>query len=103
MYTHAHATLRYKASDMFLYIDTDAAYLVTNNSKSRVHGYFYLSNHPTYSTKPPLFNAAIHVECRLLRHIVSSAAESEMREKRSCNEIKVCFDDLLNIIKLRTN
>lgn len=65
------------SSDNCLHIDTDAAYLVAPNSKSRVAGYFYLSNKPSSLQSIPTFNAAIHVECRLLRHIVSSAAESK--------------------------
>ena len=77
MATHPHAKLRYKASQMCLHIDTDAAYLVAPNSKSRVAGYFYLSDNPSTLKSTPTFNAAIHVECRLLRHIVSSAAEAE--------------------------
>ena len=62
---------------MCLHIDTDAAYLVTTNSKSRVAGYFYLSDRPSPHKSTPMLNALIHVECCSLRHIVSSAAESE--------------------------
>ena len=58
---------------MILHIDTDAAYLVAQNAKSRIAGYFYLGN-GTINT--PL-NAAIHVECCLLKHVVASAAEAE--------------------------
>ena len=61
--THPSSTLRFKASDMCLYIDTDAAYLVAPNSKSRVAGYFYLSDHSNNIKYTPTFNAAIHVEC----------------------------------------
>ena len=39
-------------------------------------GYFYLSNHPR-RTQTPSLNGAILVECKTLRHVVSSAAEAE--------------------------
>ena len=44
-HTHPHAKLRYHASDTCLYISTDAAYVVGPKSRSRVSGYFYLSDH----------------------------------------------------------
>ena len=36
--THPNAVLRFKASDMRLHIDTDAAYLVAPGAKSRFAG-----------------------------------------------------------------
>ena len=75
--THPNAYIRYYASDMVLHIDSDAAYLVAPKAKSRVAGYFYLSDHPNI-TSPPQLNGAILVECKTLRHIVSSAAEAEV-------------------------
>ena len=66
---------------MCLHIDSDAAYLVAPGAKSRIAGYYYLSSKykPTTDSlepKPPL-NAPVHVECRLLKHVVSSSAEAE--------------------------
>ena len=79
--THPQATLRFYKSNMQLYIDSDAAYLVAPGAKSRIAGYFYCGNklHQSTSTtitQPPL-NAPIHVECKTLKHVVSSAAEAE--------------------------
>ena len=37
---------------MQLHVDTDAAYLVASNSRTRVAGYFYLSN--AYDIIPPV-------------------------------------------------
>jgi len=71
--TNRNAVLRFKASGMFLHIDTDAAYLVAPNAKSRIAGYYFLGDGTTTS---PL-NAAVHIECCLLKHVVSSAAEAE--------------------------
>ena len=73
LYTHPNAKLRYHKSEMQLHIDSDAAYLVAPKAKSRVAGYCYLS---TKSGQPTL-NAPIHVECALIKHAVSSAAEAE--------------------------
>ena len=44
LFTHPNAKLRYHRSDMQLHVDTDAAYLVAPNSRTRVAGYFHLSN-----------------------------------------------------------
>ena len=44
--TYPNAKIRYKASDMHLWIDSDAAYLVAPNAKSKTVGYFYLSEQP---------------------------------------------------------
>ena len=76
--THPTPTIRFNASDMILHVDTYAAYLVLPGSKSRIAGYFYLSNHPPFSRTPtPCINGAIHVECKTLKHVVASAAEAE--------------------------
>ena len=40
LHTHPDAKTRYHASDMQLYIDSDAAYLVAPKAKSRIAGYF---------------------------------------------------------------
>ena len=81
LYTHPTATLRYHKTDMQLYIDSDAAYLVAPGAKSRIAGYFYCSSTTQNSTpttiKQPLLNSPIHVECKTLKHVVSSAAEAE--------------------------
>ena len=77
--THPQAKIRYKASDMQMYVDSDAAYLVAPKSKSRIGGYFYLSNKYNKQDKkpsPPL-NGPIHIECQVLKHVVTSAAEAE--------------------------
>ena len=77
--THPQAKIRYKASDMQMYVDSDAAYLVAPKSKSRIGGYFYLSNQYNKHDKtpsPPL-NGPIHIEYQVLKHVVTSAAEAE--------------------------
>ena len=59
------------------HIDSDAAYLVAPNARSRIAGYFHLSDHPNI-TKHPTLNGAILVECKTLRHVVSSSAKAEV-------------------------
>ena len=71
--TRPNAKIRFYASDMILHTDSDAAYLVLPNAKSRAAGYYYLSN---LGDNPPL-NGAIWVECRTIPLTPSSAAEAE--------------------------
>ena len=75
--TYPNAYIRYYASDMILNIDSDAAYIVAKKSRSRVAGYYHLSSDPKVTNDPPL-NGAIHIECKTLRHVVSSPAEAEV-------------------------
>ena len=42
--TYPNVYIRYYSSDMVLLVDSDAAYLVMSNAKSRVAGYFQLNN-----------------------------------------------------------
>lgn len=72
--TYPRVKLRFRASDMILNIDSDAAYLVAPGAKSRVAGYFQLN---TSKRSNPYVNAAILVECKTLRHVVASSAEAE--------------------------
>ena len=66
-YMHAHpsAYMRHYASGMVLHMDSDAAYLIAPKARSRVAGYFHLSDHPNI-TKHPKRNGAILVECKIL-------------------------------------
>ena len=75
--TYPSAFVRYYASDMILSIDSDAAYLVMPQARSRIAGYFFLTTAPS-SGPHPIFNGAILVECKTLRHVVASAAEAEV-------------------------
>ena len=63
LYTHPNAKIRYHTSNMQLYIDSDAAYLVAPKANIWIAGYFYLSDHyieGTYNPTPAL-NAPIHI------------------------------------------
>ena len=70
--TYPDVKICFYESDMQLHIDLDAAYLVLPNARSRIAGYFQF---PSIHTD---VNGAILVECKGLKHVVSSAAEAEM-------------------------
>ena len=74
--TYPDAYIRYNASDMILHVDSDAAYLVLPNAKSRIAGFFQLTDHPSDSNPPPT-NGPLLVECKTIKHVVTSAAEAE--------------------------
>ena len=62
----------YRASDMWLYVDSDAAYLVARMARSRVGGFHYLGNRDG-----KLINGSINVLAKLIKNVMSSAAEAE--------------------------
>ena len=59
--THPSATIRFHASDMILYVDPDAAYLIAPGAKIRIAGYYYLRNAAGTMKNPPF-----HVICKIL-------------------------------------
>ena len=62
---------------MMLWVDSDASYLAEPEAKSRIAGFFHLSQHPNITSNPNI-NGPIHVECKSLRHVVTSVAEEEI-------------------------
>ena len=70
--TYPSVTTRYHASDMILHVDSDSAYLVAPGEKSRIAGHYFLSNEAGMMENPPF-----HVICKILCHVVASAAEAE--------------------------
>lgn len=66
---------------MQLIVDSDAAYLVLPNAKSRIAGYYRLGAEYVLGTSPDAPrrtpNAPILIECKTLKHVVASAAEAE--------------------------
>ena len=78
--THPNTIVCFHASDMCLYIDSDASYLSVIKSRSRAGGYYYLSDKAN-STKPPTNhtpNAVLHALCITLCNVMASAAEAEL-------------------------
>ena len=77
--TFPNGTITYTASDMILWVHSDGAYLVEPGAKSRVGGHFFLSDFiKDIQTAAPKLNGPIHNLCKILRNIVSSAAECEI-------------------------
>jgi hypothetical protein len=71
--THPDATIRYHASDMMLHIHSDAPYLSVSNARSSLGGLFFLA--------PPeqdQLNGSILNVPAVIKHVVASAAESEV-------------------------
>ena len=78
--TYPNAKIRFYKSDMVLYVDSDAAYLVLPKARSRIAGHFYFGNKPPpLPTKPHHVstNGPILTVCKAIRHVVSSSAEAE--------------------------
>jgi hypothetical protein len=74
--THPETKIRYHASDMILHIHSDASYLSGNEAKSRAGGFFYMGS--STNTDKKLTNGAILIIRRVLKHVMSSAAEAEI-------------------------
>jgi hypothetical protein len=73
--THPETKIRYHASDMILYIHSDASYLSERESKSRAGCFFYMGS--STNTDKKLTNGAILI-ITVLKHVMSSAAEAEI-------------------------
>ena len=80
--TYSHTTIHYNYSDMVLHVHSDASILCELNAKSGIGGFFFMNDQSSDPTKPstqqPKLNGTLHVECRLLRHIMASATEAEI-------------------------
>jgi hypothetical protein len=61
---------------MILHIHSDTSYLSENEAKSRAGGFFYMGNTTKNDTK--LTNGAILIVSKVLKHVMSSAAEAEI-------------------------
>jgi hypothetical protein len=79
--THPNAKLRYTASQMHLWLHSDASYLNESKARSRNGGFFFLSSKPTLPIKPddpaPPLNAPILVNSKVIDAVMSSVQESE--------------------------
>ena len=70
--THPEAEIIYRASNMILSVDSDAAYQVASKSRSRASGYHYLGDMDGL-----LFNGAIFILAKVIKAVMQSAAEAE--------------------------
>ena len=79
--THPNAALEYIASEMHLWTHTDSSYLNEPKARSRAGGYHFLSDKPklpiTPNSQEPTPNAPVHILCKIINAVMSSAQESE--------------------------
>jgi hypothetical protein len=61
---------------MILHIHSDASYLSENEAKRRDGVFFYMGN--TNKNNKKLTNGAILIVSKVLKHVMSSAAEAEI-------------------------
>jgi hypothetical protein len=74
--THPETKIRYHASDMILHIHSDASYLSENEARIRAGGFFYMGSDA--KTDKKLTNGAILIISKVLKNVMSSAAEAEI-------------------------
>ena len=79
--THPNAEIQYAVSAIHLWIHSDASYLNETKARSRNADYFYLSDEPNFPIKhddpPPMHNAPILVNSKILDVVMSSVQESK--------------------------
>ena len=77
--TYPNAIVHYKANNMFLHADSDAAHVTITEARICYAGHFYMNYWPSPSPiKPnPKRNGPIHMEWETIRNDVSPTAESE--------------------------
>jgi hypothetical protein len=79
--THPNAQICYHASQMHLWLHSDASYLNESKARSRNGNFFFLSDKPKLPIKPedpaPPLNAPILVNSKVIDAVMSSVQESE--------------------------
>jgi hypothetical protein len=73
--THPAAQVTFHASDMILYVHSDAGYNNETKARSRSGGHFYLGNK---HDNRQLHNGAILNPTHILKHVATSAADAEI-------------------------
>jgi hypothetical protein len=76
MATHPDAIIRYYASGIILHIHSNASYLTAPEACSCAGGHFYLSDKP--GNQPAPNNGPVHSLAKIMKNIMSSAAEAEV-------------------------
>jgi hypothetical protein len=103
--THPAATVRHVASDMVLWVESDASHLTAPKARSCAAGCHHLSSRPKNPNKapdpndpPPPSNGAISILCQIMREILSGAAKAELASlfhngKEAC-PIRIILEEL---------
>ena len=71
--SNPEAEILYKASDMILQVDSDAAFLICPEARSRAGGFFFLGNRDNN-----FFNGPIHILAKIIKAVLASASEAEV-------------------------
>ena len=72
-YWNPNAVKLYKASDMILFVNSDASYLTAPGSKVAPGGFFYLGN-----KNESIINSSILYLTTIIKNVMASAAEAEI-------------------------
>jgi hypothetical protein len=80
--THSDATILYHASNMVLYLHSNASYLLASKACSRAGGHFFLSDNPPdpkqAPSQQPSHNGPVHTTCQIMRKVLASAAKAKI-------------------------
>ena len=80
--THPNAKIRYTASDMILYIQSDASYLSKPRARSRAGRHYLLGDERPDMKMPPTnrprLNGPIHSISQIISNVMGSSAEAEI-------------------------
>ena len=75
--SHTDASIEYRASDMILWMASDASYLSESNTRSRAGALFFLGPHPQHPGQPPNkqppLNGIIYALAKIIDTVMSSA------------------------------
>ena len=98
--THPEATIRYNASGMVLWTDSDASYLSESQARSRAGGFHFLSDAPDNNPprEDPPKNGLIHALATIIKAVVGSAMEAEIaaayeNAKQAC-PIRITLEEM---------
>jgi hypothetical protein len=72
--TQEDAVITYHKSDMVLAIHSDASYLSEPKAQSRAGGHYFMSE----DVPDPADNGAVHTVAKIIKAVMSSAAEAEL-------------------------
>ena len=91
--SNPNGQIRFTASDMVLNCHSDAAYLVAPESRSRAGGFHFLGD-----KNRTQFNGPILVLAKIIKHVMSSAAEAEVGamflNAREAIPIRKCLENM---------
>ena len=73
--TFPNVRIKFYASNILLYIDSNTPYLCERKAKSRVPGFHYFRYNTSSKLQSPM-NHSITGECKLLRHVASFTADT---------------------------